>query len=271
MTEILKSGSQKNKDDLLRCDVCGEPLEAYYPESFMKTFHSERDRHHVDCKCMRREKEAMEREQKEKDHKLEVERLRRECFRTGMFSEATFVQSKIRNLHTEYCQRYAEHWEEEKEKNIGLLLWGDVGTGKTFTAACIANALLEQEVSVRMVNFSYIMNTGMDERNTLIDALSRCGLLIIDDFGKERETEYGLEIIHHVLDARYNSKKPLIITTNLPLYVLNNPPTDKHKAIYDRVKNCVRIQFTGESLRQEEGAEKMNAFKKILSAAGEKV
>lgn len=52
----------------------------------------------------------------------------------------------------------AAHWPEMRERNVGLLLWGGVGTGKSFMAGCIANALMEQEVAVCMTNFARIMN-----------------------------------------------------------------------------------------------------------------
>ena len=45
-----------------------------------------------------------------------------------------------------------------KEGNHGLLLWGKVGTGKSYFAGCIANALMEQEIPVRMTNFALILN-----------------------------------------------------------------------------------------------------------------
>ena len=48
--------------------------------------------------------------------------------------------------------------EQMRENNYGLLLWGKVGTGKSYFAGCIANALMEQEISVRMTNFSAILN-----------------------------------------------------------------------------------------------------------------
>ena len=44
---------------------------------------------------------------------------------------------------------YVENWKEAYKSNIGLLLFGDVGTGKSFLAGCIANALLDQDVPVR--------------------------------------------------------------------------------------------------------------------------
>ena len=43
------------------------------------------------------------------------------------------------------AKRYVEQWKKVKAENLGLWLWGDVGTGKSFVAACIANALLATE------------------------------------------------------------------------------------------------------------------------------
>ena len=60
-------------------------------------------------------------------------------------------------------------------------------------------------------------------------------LLIIDDFGMERGTEYGLEQVYNVIDSRYRSGKPLIVTTNLTLDSLQNPQDTAHARIYDRL------------------------------------
>ena len=54
-------------------------------------------------------------------------------------------------------------------------------------------------------------------------AFGRYPLLILDDFGMERGTEYGLEQVFNVIDSRYRSGKPLIVTTNLTLDDLHNP------------------------------------------------
>ena len=119
-----------------------------------------------------------------------------------------------------HAHRYVDKWAEVRTKNIGLLLWGGVGTGKSFFAGCIANALMEQEVSVRMTNFSSILNdlsNSFSGRNDMVDRLCSYPLLIIDDFGIERGTEYALEQVYNIIDARYRSKKPLIVTTNLTL------------------------------------------------------
>ena len=83
-----------------------------------------------------------------------------------------------------------------RAENIGLLLWGDVGTGKSFFAGCIANALMEKEIPVCMTNFARIINdlaSRFEGRNEYIDRLFRYPLLILEDFGVERSTYCGLE------------------------------------------------------------------------------
>ena len=47
-----------------------------------------------------------------------------------------------------HAHHYVEQWQTMRSENLGLLLWGGVGTGKSFLAGCIANALMEQEVLI---------------------------------------------------------------------------------------------------------------------------
>ena len=66
----------------------------------------------------------------------------------------TFENDNGRNPQTELARRYAEHWENMRTDNIGCLFWGGVGTGKSYLAGCIANALMEKEIPVHMTNFA---------------------------------------------------------------------------------------------------------------------
>ena len=132
----------------------------------------------------------------------------------------TFENDNGRSPQMHHAQRYVEQWQTMRSENLGLLLWGGVGTGKSFLAGCIANALMEQEVPVRITNFARILNelnSCFSGRNEVVDKLCRYPLLIIDDFGMERGTEYALEQIYNIVDSRYRSRKPLIVTTNLTL------------------------------------------------------
>ena len=106
------------------------------------------------------------------------------------------------NPDIQMAKRYVEQWKKVKAENFGLLLWGDVGTGKFFVATCIANALLEQGIPVLMTNFSKILNQMgamySKERYRYIASFSNYSLLILDDLGIERSTEYALEQVYAV-------------------------------------------------------------------------
>ena len=89
---------------------------------------------------------------------------------------------------------------------------------------------------------------------------------ILDDFGMERGTEYGLEQVYNVVDSRYRSRKPLIVTTNLTLEELQNPEDTAHARIYDRLTEmCTPVRITGENFRKAKAREKMERLKTLLN------
>ena len=154
-------------------------------------------------------------------------------------------------------------------ENLGLLFWGKPGNGKTFAAACIANHLLEREgmfePTVKMTTFGTILNKlpGMtaQDREWYLEGLRKCDLLILDDFGMERQTNYAREQVFHIIDSRYLARKPLIVTTNLSLQELKHPTDMDRQRIYDRIlEMCIPVCFDGESLRQEKARENMKRY-----------
>ena len=74
-----------------------------------------------------------------------------------------------------------------------------------------------------------------EDRADFIASFDEYDLLIIDDLGVERNTEYAMEQMFFVIDSRYRSRRPMIITTNLKLDELKNPPDLAHARIYDRI------------------------------------
>ena len=163
-------------------------------------------------------------EKKRQDELVERQRKIRQLKATGIqekhLLEWNFGVAED-NKDIQMAKRYVEQWKKVKAENLGLLLWGDVGTGKSFVAACIANALLDQGIPVLMTNFSKILNQMgamySEERYRYIASFSNYSLLILDDLGIERSTEYALEQVYAVIDERYKSGLPVIITTNLKI------------------------------------------------------
>ena len=128
---------------------------------------------------------------------------------------------------------------------------------------------MEQGTAVCMTNFSRIVNdlNGRgNNRNDVIDRLCSYPLLIIDDFGIERETDYTLEQIYNIVDSRYRNQRPLIVTTNLALGELERPagrcPTP---AFMTACWKCAfPICFTGENFRRQAAAQKMAKMQAMM-------
>ena len=183
----------------------------------------------------------------------------------------TFANDNGQNPLMDKARAYVENWKEAYKNNTGLLLFGDVGTGKSFFAGCIANALLDRDVPVLMTNFPTILNrlTGMfsEDRSEFIASFDEYDLLIIDDLGVERSTEYAMEQMFFVIDSRYRSRRPMIITTNLKLAELKNPPDLAHARIYDRIlERCAPILFDGKNFREENAGATRQAAKDIVNS-----
>lgn len=150
-------------------------------------------------------------------------------------------------------------------------LCGDfIVTHNTFCAACIANALIANGVSVLMTSFPTLlssMNNGGFEngKQRVMEQIANKQLVIIDDLGVERGTDYSFEKVYEVIDTRYKSGKPLIITTNLTKQELENPTDIRNKRIYDRIlEMCLPILVAGESRRTVNAAVKRKKAKELL-------
>ena len=254
------------EDGLLYCGKCHMPKEAYFDQELAQRFGMKT--HPKECDCQRKAREQAEVLREQSRHIEAVRSLKEQCFSERAMQEWNFQRNHEDSKNVETSRFYVKHWEKMKRDNIGLLFWGAVGTGKSFPAGCIANALLEQEIPVRMTNFEEVLNdlsSNFSEKNEYIKSLCRFPLLILDDFGMERGTEYGLEQIYAVIDGRYRSGKPLIVTTNLTLNELNNPRDTAHARIYDRLKEmCVPVNFSGESRRRVTVQEKLNRLKEQM-------
>ena len=239
------------EDGLLYCGKCRKPKEAYFAPDKAAIFG--RDRHPAECDCQRAAREEREAAEKRRRHLDTVEELKRRGFTDPTMRDWTFENDNGRNPQAGIARRYVEHWEDMRADNIGCLFWGGVGTGKSYLAGCIANALMEKEIPVHMTNFALILNdlaASFEGRNEYISRLCRYPLLIIDDFGMERGTDYGLEQVFHVIDTRY---PPVQLCAagygdgrKIPSGTFQRGLSDCQQIILDKGKNTgrfIRIKF----------------------------
>ena len=166
--------------------------------------------------------------------------------------ECTFENSDKTELLT-MAENYAKHFQEFRRNGKGLLLHGTVGTGKSHMAACIANRLIDEGYWVLMTNFATVVNhlqSSFEGRQEYINSLNKYSLLILDDLGAERNTEFMQEQVFNIIDSRYRSGLPMIITSNLTMQELMETKNITCQRIYDRIlERCHPIEVKGESRR----------------------
>lgn len=173
---------------------------------------------------------------------------------------------------------YCNDWEHMKNKNIGMLLHGTPGTGKSYLSFCIANELLSRLVpviatsSINLINKIYesYKSYGEDGEIEIINQINAASLIILDDLGAEHEGRTGKEkqIIYSLIDARVRSQLPIIITTNLTPEQLRVKltGTDNVSRTYDRiVEACTTIEVKGTSKRVSKAKEKLEIIKGLVS------
>lgn len=223
------------------------------------------------CKC---ESEERERIQKQKDYEEEMRRIERLKVASLMDAKLksatlkTFTQKEDNQKLYTIVKNYVDNFETFYKSNRGLLFWGTVGTGKSYAAACIANELLNRKTPVVMTSFVKVLQVIQDntENETeFVNRLCAARLLIIDDLGTERNTDYALEKVYNVIDSRYRTGKPLILTTNLNLQDMQMTQDIRYQRIYDRIfEMCHPVMVNGTSWRINQAKERFNETKRLL-------
>lgn len=217
------------------------------------------------CKCQADDYEEKRNQERTRERQLYIESLRSQGIQDKDALRMSFKTAE-NSREISLCRKYAVMFDQMYRSGSGLLLWGNTGCGKTFAAACIANELIDHEVPVLMTSFPRILGAPFEERDEIIREMNKYRLLILDDFGAERRnSEYSMETIYRVIDARYKSGKPMILTTNLTLSQIKNPQSVELSRIYWRVLEvCAPVCFDGPN-RREDGAKRKTAnIKKIL-------
>ena len=255
-------------DGLKYCGKCHTPKEAFFPADLQAQGFT---KHPVMCKCADERREREEAKRREYERMSYMTMLRSEAFRDIPAAGWRFDHAVV-TPQLAKAKEYAANWDSFKQDGIGLLLFGDVGTGKSYAAGCIANALIDRMESVLFVGMADVVNRmqgnfGAD-RDRYIKSLMRPDLLILDDLGAERNTSFGKERVFDVVDKRLLSGKPMIITTNIPLSVMQKATDLDDRRIYDRILEvCVPVVFGGDSFRKTNAADNMQKAARYLNGA----
>ena len=152
-----------------------------------------------------------------------------------------------------FCKSYANTDNLFNIKKNGLLLLGGVGSGKTHLAAAISNELIDRGIPVLFGTFIEHLehikeefdNTGQKKH---LSMMKTTPLLVIDDLGKEKRTEWSQQILFDVVNYRYEHLLPIIITTNFdPDGIANHCG----EAVWSRLyETCSAVETSGKDYRQ---------------------
>ena len=258
-----KEGDYKGPDGLIYCGCCRTPkqVEVMINGKKLTPF--------CMCSCEAEKYEKEKAEEKARALKEQIERNRRAGFPEVQMQQWTFEKDDRANAKiSDICQRYVENFPKMKAKGKGLMFLGGFGTGKTFLAACIANALLDEGFSVLMTSFPRLINTihGMREgKQEYIDSLNKYSLLIIDDLGVERQSEYVAEIVQNIIDSRYRAGLPVVITTNLSPKDFSETQDIAKSRLYSRISEmCLPLIVNGVDRRKANAADSDKELAELL-------
>lgn len=131
--------------------------------------------------------------------------------------EVNSNNKKVYQSLKEYSEKLANSVERK-----GLILVGNNGVGKTHLACSIANELIKDGIPIiygTLINLLAELKNTYDVDNNIsemeiIKLYEKVDLLIIDDLGKEKPSEWGLEKLFTIINSRYENNLPVIITTN---------------------------------------------------------
>lgn len=175
----------------------------------------------------RQEEEARRKREEEEANRRRIARIERLTGNSGMgerFKRRTFDTYECKTDTQRKCfaraKEYADNFDAHLSDGSGLFIAGSVGTGKTHLAAAISLQLLNQGVPV-------IFRTAMDmlgdikraysgevSESAVLNEYKQAKLLVIDDLGKERMTEWAAAVLYGIINARYENMLPTIVTTN---------------------------------------------------------
>ena len=158
-----------------------------------------------------------------------------------------------------YFTTILDNIQSNKKSIKGLYLWGKTGRGKTYFSYVLLNELIFRFVKPGKFislskSFHELRHTFDESSEThgqavpMIDVLSNIPYLVIDDFGVQRNTEWELEILYNLIDARYAHQRLTFVTTNQRVDELKDLVEGR---IYSRLLDmCHIIQVIGHDFRE---------------------
>lgn len=220
---------QLNNYNIWKCEECGETI--------LETLENGETISHI-CSC-KKQKQTLYRIEKFKKLSITDRNSGNDTF-----NNAVLTCGAEKQLYGK-IKKYVQGYDKVLEINDGLLFLGKPGTGKTFLANCICNYLTKHNYTVLSFNLGSYLRTLKDDfsqESTFLRAVEDVDMLFLDDLGSEKVSdEWGKEKIFAIIDTRYRTAKPILITTNLDMAELKQfLEFRKSDKILDRINQMTK-------------------------------
>ncbi len=265
-----EEGDYKGPDGLWYCGKCNTRKQSIIHLPAGSIFGDGGDRIvPCQCRCQQEAEEKRKAKERYQEEMIRFQRQRDASLMDRKYREAGFGVYQVTDNNKRalsVARQYVQKFDQMYESNQGIIFYGPVGTGKSYTSACIANALLDRNVSVIMTSFVKILqNIQTQDEAEYIAMLNSAKLLILDDLGTERNTDYALEKVYNIIDSRSRASKPMILTTNLELRDMMEAEDIRYKRIYDRIfETCFPVKIPGESFRRISAEQRFDNMAKLM-------
>ena len=238
-------GDYLGEDGLVVCGVCGLRKEMWVQGSGDRVKFPIVHKHQIDDMVADAVAEA---------RRTEREKNRIECFSdmpAGINYRVDGMALDTPRQVAASMNKYATEFEDRRWKGRGLLINGRVGVGKTFLACAVANLLVDRGYRCKVASVSRLMaQMGPTSDERILKRLSSYDMVVLDDFGAERQTEAARQQVFDIVDTLYASNTPMIVTTNISSAYIANPKAE-HMRVLDRIRErCEPITVEGPNRRQ---------------------
>jgi DNA replication protein len=235
------------------------------------------------CDCLAQTREKARKDEEEAKRREDIPLMRERCFRRlygaengmqGVTVSAcegwTFAQDDFDDpITSRVSMNYVEHFDEMRRVGKGLFFFGSVGGGKSFFAACIANALIDKAIPCYFTSVSEIVGRIRNGDRSEIDGLSRYPLIVLDDLGAERNTPYMAEMVFDVIDNRVRSGLPMIVTSNYTRDEIGAAADVQMKRVFSRIfEVCIPVEIKHKDRRRAKLADEIGHYRKLLGLEG---
>lgn len=218
------------------CPKCGRPTRVVIRSAGAESLAP------VACACAEEEWEAFSAKCERASIARLAEARRRASFVGADLSACTFEASDGKNPELtsalySVCQR-----------GVGAIVHGPRGTGKTYAAAACVNMAVSRGRRAVMGTATEIANAVFSSRdkNAEMGRICGCDLLVLDDYGAQRATDYMREQVFEIVDACYRYRTPMIVTTNLTVRQMAQADPRVFERLFER---CERIEASGANRR----------------------